>query len=231
MLSSSGPFTLELRLWLQLSPPSSRAPSLNSRLLCCTLPALPAFPPAFFQSGRVCLGRRLSLALATTHNPKSALTACIDRWSCRCPFFLHPRPLSRTSTAPEHPLNSSPHRTSPLLPSRSPNNHAAPPRAALVQTLSSLLDPIALPDPLTSTLLRRNGIKGTYRAPALIVATARAHSCRQFLREYKLVVVGGGGVGKSCLTIQLIQSHFVDEYDPTIEGSSRLPLAPCHALL
>jgi len=32
------------------------------------------------------------------------------------------------------------------------------------------------------------------------------------------VVVGGGGVGKSCLTIQLIQSHFVDEYDPTIEG-------------
>ena len=42
----------------------------------------------------------------------------------------------------------------------------------------------------------------------------------QFLREYKLVVVGGGGVGKSCLTIQLIQSHFVDEYDPTIEGTS-----------
>ena len=29
---------------------------------------------------------------------------------------------------------------------------------------------------------------------------------------------GGGGVGKSALTIQLIQSHFVDEYDPTIEG-------------
>jgi GTPase KRas protein len=41
----------------------------------------------------------------------------------------------------------------------------------------------------------------------------------QFTREYKLVVVGGGGVGKSCLTIQLIQSHFVDEYDPTIEGA------------
>ena len=51
----------------------------------------------------------------------------------------------------------------------------------------------------------------------------------QFLREYKLVVVGGGGVGKSCLTIQLIQSHFVDEYDPTIEGAqSPLPQAlPC----
>lgn len=30
--------------------------------------------------------------------------------------------------------------------------------------------------------------------------------------------MGGGGVGKSALTIQFIQSHFVDEYDPTIEG-------------
>ncbi|BEI80036.1 hypothetical protein CcaverHIS002_0105650 [Cutaneotrichosporon cavernicola] len=43
----------------------------------------------------------------------------------------------------------------------------------------------------------------------------------QFIREYKLVVVGGGGVGKSALTIQFIQSHFVDEYDPTIEDSYR----------
>lgn len=41
----------------------------------------------------------------------------------------------------------------------------------------------------------------------------------QFLREFKLVVVGGGGVGKSALTIQFVQSHFVDEYDPTIEGA------------
>ena len=43
----------------------------------------------------------------------------------------------------------------------------------------------------------------------------------RFLREYKLVVVGGGGVGKSALTIQFIQNHFVDEYDPTIEDSYR----------
>ncbi len=53
----------------------------------------------------------------------------------------------------------------------------------------------------------------------------------KFLREYKLVVVGGGGVGKSCLTIQLIQSHFVDEYDPTIEGAlvnSTLPIPFIH---
>ncbi|OAJ44319.1 Ras-like protein 1 [Batrachochytrium dendrobatidis JEL423] len=42
-----------------------------------------------------------------------------------------------------------------------------------------------------------------------------------FVREYKIVVVGGGGVGKSALTIQFIQSQFVDEYDPTIEDSYR----------
>ncbi len=35
----------------------------------------------------------------------------------------------------------------------------------------------------------------------------------------KLVVVGGGGVGKSALTIQFVQSYFVTDYDPTIEDS------------
>jgi GTPase SAR1 family protein len=30
------------------------------------------------------------------------------------------------------------------------------------------------------------------------------------MTEYKLVIVGGGGVGKSALTIQLIQNHFID---------------------
>mmetsp|Transcript_15890 Transcript_15890/g.47727 ORF Transcript_15890/g.47727 Transcript_15890/m.47727 type:complete len:87 (+) Transcript_15890:246-506(+) len=30
--------------------------------------------------------------------------------------------------------------------------------------------------------------------------------------EYRIVVVGGGGVGKSALTIQLVQQNFVEEY-------------------
>uniref|UniRef100_A0A0N5BA93 Ras-related protein M-Ras n=1 Tax=Strongyloides papillosus TaxID=174720 RepID=A0A0N5BA93_STREA len=34
---------------------------------------------------------------------------------------------------------------------------------------------------------------------------------------YKLVVIGEGGVGKSSLTIQFFQKHFIDYYDPTIE--------------
>eukprot|EP01101_Sappina_pedata_P008056 TRINITY_DN4394_c0_g1_i1.p1 TRINITY_DN4394_c0_g1~~TRINITY_DN4394_c0_g1_i1.p1 ORF type:complete len:191 (-),score=95.35 TRINITY_DN4394_c0_g1_i1:130-702(-) len=37
--------------------------------------------------------------------------------------------------------------------------------------------------------------------------------------EYKVVIIGGGGVGKSALTIRLIQNHFLDEYDPTIEDT------------
>ncbi|XP_077999821.1 ras-related protein R-Ras2-like [Glandiceps talaboti] len=40
-----------------------------------------------------------------------------------------------------------------------------------------------------------------------------------YSKLHKLVVVGGGGVGKSALTIQFIQSYFVQDYDPTIEDS------------
>uniref|UniRef100_A0A7S4IDI2 small monomeric GTPase n=1 Tax=Vannella robusta TaxID=1487602 RepID=A0A7S4IDI2_9EUKA len=38
---------------------------------------------------------------------------------------------------------------------------------------------------------------------------------------YKIVILGDGGVGKSCVTIQFTQNHFVREYDPTIENSYR----------
>ena len=38
-------------------------------------------------------------------------------------------------------------------------------------------------------------------------------------KEYKLVVVGAGAVGKSSLTVQLVRHHFLDCYDPTIEDS------------
>ncbi len=41
------------------------------------------------------------------------------------------------------------------------------------------------------------------------------------MTEYKIDVVGGGGVGKSAITIQFIQNHFIKEYDPTIEDSYR----------
>ncbi|KAL1916350.1 uncharacterized protein VTP21DRAFT_5967 [Calcarisporiella thermophila] len=41
------------------------------------------------------------------------------------------------------------------------------------------------------------------------------------MREYKIVVLGSGGVGKSALTVQFVQSIFVERYDPTIEDSYR----------
>ena len=42
--------------------------------------------------------------------------------------------------------------------------------------------------------------------------------------EFKIVVVGGGGVGKSALTINFVRNRFVEQYDPTIEDSYRKQL-------
>mmetsp|Transcript_26251 Transcript_26251/g.29225 ORF Transcript_26251/g.29225 Transcript_26251/m.29225 type:complete len:182 (+) Transcript_26251:48-593(+) len=39
--------------------------------------------------------------------------------------------------------------------------------------------------------------------------------------EYRIVVMGPGGVGKSATTVQFIQNVFVTDYDPTIEDPYR----------
>ena len=41
------------------------------------------------------------------------------------------------------------------------------------------------------------------------------------MTEYKIVVFGAGGVGKSAITIQLVQGRFVKHYDTTIEDNYR----------
>eukprot|EP01097_Dermamoeba_algensis_P009309 TRINITY_DN6528_c0_g1_i2.p1 TRINITY_DN6528_c0_g1~~TRINITY_DN6528_c0_g1_i2.p1 ORF type:complete len:196 (+),score=33.97 TRINITY_DN6528_c0_g1_i2:119-706(+) len=39
--------------------------------------------------------------------------------------------------------------------------------------------------------------------------------------EYKIVVLGAGSVGKSCLSVQFVRGVFVEQYDPTVEESYR----------
>lgn len=43
----------------------------------------------------------------------------------------------------------------------------------------------------------------------------------QTRREHNIVVLGAGGVGKSCLTAQFVQNIWIESYDPTIEDSYR----------
>lgn len=51
------------------------------------------------------------------------------------------------------------------------------------------------------------------RGPAIMDADQGSKKCLQ------IGIMGGGGVGKSCLTIRLVHNKFVEKYDPTIDDS------------
>jgi len=51
------------------------------------------------------------------------------------------------------------------------------------------------------------------------------------MREFKVVVLGSGGVGKSALTIRFANGEFIERYDPTVEDFYRKEIevngSPC----
>jgi GTPase KRas protein len=61
----------------------------------------------------------------------------------------------------------------------------------------------------------------SWRSSAWLAAPHAAAFARTkpWAKRFPQVVVGPGGVGKSCYTIQFIQEKFVEEYEPTVEDS------------
>lgn len=51
------------------------------------------------------------------------------------------------------------------------------------------------------------------------------------MREFKVVVLGSGGVGKSALTVQFVSGCFIEKYDPTIEDFYRKEIEVGHISL
>ena len=55
-----------------------------------------------------------------------------------------------------------------------------------------------------------------------LIVWEKSQMSAENLPEVKMVLLGGSAIGaKTSLVIQLLQNHFLDEYDPTIEDSYR----------
>jgi hypothetical protein len=158
---------------------------------------LPATPIAYRIAQPIAVDIPISSSHHHHHPPDPSRRHPPRRFPLRLASLLDPD---------RHRAPSFTHRVKPLRKSPAPQKHSPCYTRKLIAAVGDI-DPLAW---------RQRCVRKNKRPPSHS-RTANLYFS-QFLREYKLVVVGGGGVGKSCLTIQLIQSHFVDEYDPTIEG-------------
>ena len=64
---------------------------------------------------------------------------------------------------------------------------------------------------------------GSIASDHLILPRPKMSNPQEDAKTYKIVVLGDGGVGKSCLTWRFIHDQFLEKYDPTIDDAYRKP--------
>jgi len=74
-------------------------------------------------------------------------------------------------------------------------------------------------EPRKSRQEKQKSSKKLKEEPPMQMQEITKNVITDYSNEYELFVIGGGGVGKSCITTRFITNTFNTEYDPTIEES------------
>ncbi|TKS79910.1 Ras-related protein [Collichthys lucidus] len=141
----------------------------------------------------------------------NTVTVCMDyiKGRCsreKCKYFHPPAHLQAKIKAAQHQVNQA---TAAAAMGIAPNVMAPLPKRAALEKANG------------ASAMFNTGMLQYQQALASMQFQQQAAFLPSAMREYKVVVLGSGGVGKSALTVQFVTGSFIEKYDPTIEDFYR----------